>query len=267
MNVYGGFPIVREYVEHMVARRLADRTVEQRAMFAQARMIEWGSYVVGSDVIEAWLRRYTGHTLRTYHDHFQALYTWLVAVGQVGENPMAQIPRPPTPRPRPRPLSRQDELRTLLGADGDLRAYLLLGRFAGLRAMEIAKFAGQDIDERSILVEGKGGKIEVLPTHPALWELAQSYPRRGWWFPSDRSTSGHITPHAVTMKVSRYFHRLGIDGSSHRNRHAYGTNLLRGGANIRVVQELMRHSDVSTTIRYLGVDEEEKVAAIKSLTA
>jgi integrase/recombinase XerD len=71
----------------------------------------------------------------------------------------------------------------------------------------------------------------------------------------------------MTMRVSRHFTRLGIDGSSHRNRHLYGTELLRGGANLRVVQELMRHADLTTTVRYLGVDQEEKVAAIRRLSA
>jgi integrase/recombinase XerD len=69
------------------------------------------------------------------------------------------------------------------------------------------------------------------------------------------------------MCVSRHFHRLGIDGSSHRNRHLYGTELLRNGVNIRVVQELMRHADMATTVRYLGVDEEDKYKAIHGLVS
>jgi integrase len=251
----------------MTARNLSLTTIEAREGFARARMNDWGTFEQDAAVIMQWLSAYFGHTRRTYHDHLQAFYGWLVETDRLATNPMDQIPRPPTPKPRPRPLSRDDAARSLLAASGDLRAFILLGRFAGLRAHEIAKMAGEDIDDCSLYVFGKGGVGMVLPTHPALWELAQSYPRHGFWFPSDRSASGHVTPHHVTMKVSRHFAALGIEGASHRNRHLYGTNLLRGGANIRVVQELMRHADISTTIRYLGVDQEEKVAAIQSLTA
>lgn len=257
----------RVYLGHMTERHLAARTIEQRAAFAEARLRQWGTWDVSSDLIAAYLLRYTGHTLRTYHDHFRALYRWLVESERMSRNPLDVLPRPPTPKPHPRPLSRDDAARSLMYADGDLRAYLLLGRFAGLRAHEVAKFAGPDIDAEALYVLGKGGQRAIIPTHPALWELAQTYPREGYWFPSERSAAGHVTPHAVTMRVSRHFARLGIDGSSHRNRHLYGTELLRAGANLRVVQELMRHADLTTTVRYLGVDQEEKVAAIRRLSA
>lgn len=255
------------YRTHMTDRRLSPRTIEQRLAFAQARLREWRTWDVPPEQIAAFLLRYSGHTLRTYHDHLRALYRWLVDTGRLAANPLETLPRPPTPKPRPRPLSRDDAARSLMHASGDLRAYLLLGRYAGLRAHEIAKFSGEDIDADALYVLGKGGQRAILPTHPVLWDLAKSYPREGYWFPSERAAAGHITPHAVTMRVSRHFARLGIDGSSHRNRHLYGTELLRAGANLRVVQELMRHADLTTTVRYLGVDQEEKVAAIRSLSA
>lgn len=255
------------YLGHMKERRLAARTIEQRSAFAEARLCQWGTWDVESEMIRDFLAVFTGHTLRTYYDHFHALYTWLTTTDRLCASPLTGIKRPPTPKPRPRPLSRDDARRALLTASGDLRAYLLLGRFAGLRAHEIAKFAGEDIDADALYVFGKGGQAAIIPTHPALWELAQNYPRSGYWFPSPRAAAGHVSAHSVTMRVSRHFARLGIDGSSHRNRHLYGTELLRSGANLRVVQELMRHADLTTTVRYLGVDQEEKAEAIRRLIA
>lgn len=259
--------LVAAFVTYMTTRGLSPRTVDARAMFARARLREWGTYAVDAALLDAYLAKYSGHTRRTYHDHCQAFFSWLVETERLASNPLNALPRPPTPRPRPRPLAREDAARSLLGASGHLRAFLLLGRYAGLRAFEVAKFRGEDIDAESLYVLGKGAKEEVLPTHPVLWDLAQSYPRRGFWFPSDRAPEGHIGSHWVTVQVSRHFAGLGITGASHRNRHLYGTELLRAGANVRVVQELMRHSDLATTIRYLGVDEEEKVAAIRKLSA
>lgn len=255
------------YLGHMIERHLSARTIEQRSAFAEARIRQWGTWDVSPDLIRTFLAAYAGHTVRTYFDHFRALYAWLLTTERLAANPLDEVKRPPTPKPRPRPLSREDARRALMLASEDLRAYLMLGRFAGLRAHEIAKFSGEDIDADALYVFGKGGQAAIVPTHPALWELAQTYPRRGYWFPSERANDGHVTAHSVTMRVSRHFKRLGIDGSSHRNRHLYGTELLRSGANLRVVQELMRHADLATTVRYLGVDQEEKVAAIRRLIA
>lgn len=260
-------PNTLSYLGNMKLRRLSVRTIEQRAAFAEARLRQWGTWEVEPAIISAYLAGFRGHTLRTYYDHLRALYAWLVESGRIESSPLEEVKRPPTPKPRPRPLSREDARRALQAAAGDLRSYLLLGRLAGLRAHEIAKFAGEDIDADALYVFGKGGQAAIVPTHPLLWELAQTYPRSGYWFPSERAAAGHVTAHAVTMRVSRHFGRLGIEGSSHRNRHLYGTELLRGGANLRVVQELMRHADLATTVRYLGVDQEEKLVAVRGLVA
>jgi integrase len=252
-----------EYRTYMTRKGFSARTIAQREAFARARLADWGDLDQPPERIADFLTAYAGHTKRTYYDHAVAMYRWLVESGQLDASPMSGVRRPPTPKPRPRPLTRDDATRVLLHAEGDLRAYLLLGRFAGLRAHEIAKFRGEDIDPDWLYVFGKGAQGQVLPTHPALWDLAGTYPRQGFWFPSERSASGHVTPHAVTMRVSRHFARL---GSSHRNRHLFGTELLRNGANIRTVQALMRHADMATTVRYLGVDEADKLNAIRSLT-
>lgn len=255
-----------EYRNHMLVQELADRTIEQRFEFARRVWRAWGGWQASPAPVRAFLAPYRGHSKRTYYDHFVALFTWLTATGRCRSSPMPDIERPRKPKPRPRPLSAEDAAASLAAATGDLRAWLLLGRYAGLRAHEIAKIRGEDIDSSSLYVLGKGGQAAVLPTHPVLWTLAQIYPRRGFWFPSQRA-EGHMTGHNVTMRISRHFRRLGIEGASHRNRHLYGTNLLRDGANLRVVQELMRHADLTTTLLYLGVDELEKVAAIRRLAA
>ena len=59
----------------------------------------------------------------------------------------------------------------------------------------------------------------------------------------------------------------GIEGSLHRCRHTYATELLRAGANIRVVQTLMRHASLSSTQIYTAVDENERREGIRRLGA
>lgn len=183
-------------------------------------------------------------------------------------DPTATLRRPATPRPNPRPLTAQQLDRVLDGASGDLRAMMLLAWLAGLRAHEVAKMRGEDINAREIRVTGKGGQTAFLPTHPDLWELAQEYPREGLWFPSPVNVGEPLHPVNVSARVRRRFRAVGIEsGSMHRLRATYGTSLLRGGANLRVVQTLMRHQSLATTEHYLGVDEDERMAAVRMLAA
>lgn len=144
----------------------------------------------------------------------------------------------------------------------------MLGYLAGLRAHEIAKFSGRDIDQDRIRVNGKGGYDDSVPTHPLLLDLSEAMPAQGFWFPPlARKENEHIQSGTVTYHVGVLFRSLGIEGAAHRTRHTYGTGLLRGGANLRVVQELMRHKSLATTAAYLGVDEDERRRAIGSLAA
>jgi len=116
-----------------------------------------------------------------------------------------------------------------------------------------------------LFVTGKGGQEATVPTHPDLWLLAGSYPATGYWFPSP--SGGHILAGTVGIRVGRLFRRHGIEGSIHRTRHTYGTRLLRSGANIRVVQTLLRHASLATTEMYTAVDEDERRAAVCLLRA
>jgi site-specific recombinase XerD len=146
-------------------------------------------------------------------------------------------------------------------------AWLTLALYAGLRAHEIAKIRGEDVTEDTIYVRGKGGVDAQIPTHPVVWALALDRPRTGWWFPSSASTLGHVRSTSVSTETTKLFTANGIEGSIHRCRHTYATQLLRAGANIRVVQELMRHKSLSSTQIYTAVDEEELRNGIAGLQA
>ncbi len=260
---------LEQYREFMVGRGLSPNTVDQRVTFARARWADWGTWDLPGSQIAAWLAGRDPWTKSTYFAHFVSLYDWLERTGggDLDANPMRDMRRPATPAGRPKPLTEPELEKALATAPADVRAWLMLGYLAGLRAHEIAKFRGEDITETTLYVLGKGGRACTLPTHPLLWELAQSYPREGFWFPSPfvGREQTPIVANTVTRRISSHFHSLGLAGSTHRARHTYGTQLLRGGANLRVVQELMRHASLATTARYLGVDEEEKITALGRL--
>ncbi len=199
----------------------------------------------------------------TYFNHLSSLCQWLVAAHYIAENPMDDIKKPSKGSSLPRPLSEEEVDRVLSVVSGDVRAWVMLALFAGLRVSEIAAIHGEDVTARGIYVQGKGGKREILPCHPDLWEIAQAYPRRGPWFPGPEG--GHIRSQQISLTVGRLFRSMSIDGSIHRCRHVFGTRLLRAGVHIRKVQKLMRHSSLQTTANYTAVDEDELRDAIGQL--
>jgi integrase/recombinase XerC len=156
------------------------------------------------------------------------------------------------------PKSREvDEMLSALEGDGPLalrnRALVELVYSAGLRSREAVDLDVADVDfeQESVRVRGKGGKERAVPLgEEAAWWLARylrdARPKLanggGAFFVSargrrlDTSTLRRLVPHP------------------HRLRHAFATHLLEGGADLRVIQELLGHSSLSTTQVYSHVD-------------
>jgi integrase len=148
-------------------------------------------------------------------------------------------------------------------ADVRERAWILLGLYAGLRRFEIAKLRGAEVTRSHIMLVGKGGQAEMIPTHPVLWELAQLYPSTGYWFTDEDGQP--ITPGKIDRDIAKLYRALGIRGNIHRTRATYGTRLARAGAHIKIVQELMRHRSMASTEHYIAAAADEVGAAIRLL--
>lgn len=221
---------------------------------------------VGPDDLTAWIASHgwSGWTLSTYYSSLRSLFGWLRDAGHRTDDPTRLLRRPRPPRSQPRPLT-ANQVTALLGdATPRVRSYLTLALYAGLRAHEIAKIAAEDVDSETIFVDGKGGQRLHVPTHPVVWEMAQEMPRVGYWFPSS-AERGHVSREAVSHAVGKHMRAHGISGSVHRARHTYASTLLRSGANIRVVQMLMRHQSIQSTQAYTAVDDDERTRAIAGL--
>lgn len=220
--------------------------------------------------LEAWAFRseLAAWSRASYRGALKAYFAWEVHAGRRDGNPVDRVRRSPRVRSTPRPFSPR-EVRTILSAPmghRHLRAWLLLGLFAGLRVHETAKLRGEDFDGDTLFVCGKGGQEAFLPVHDRIAELAADYPATGAWFPG-RAKGSTIKPDVISAATSRHLRVLGITGSYHRCRHTYGTALLRSGASLRTVQELMRHESVTSTQIYTQVTDSERVRAINRLVA
>ena len=220
---------------------------------------------VDTSKLAAWVASHgwTGWTLSTYYSTLRSFFGWMHDAGHRDDDPSDGLRRPRQPRSHPRPITPEQASELLADAAPRAHAYLTLALYAGLRAHEIAKIDGADVDRDWLYVEGKGGQRAHVPTHPKVWALAQAMPRSGPWFPSPNG--GSVDGDAVTHLVGRHMRKHGLTGSIHRARHAYGTMLLRSGVNIRVVQTLMRHQSIQSTQAYTAVDDDERVSAIAGL--
>lgn len=262
--------VIAEYETWMRSWGAAERTIDARKTLAASRLKAWGFPGFTPENVEGFLagppapkRSWSKWTRATYHGHLRDLCAWLLANGYIDEDPMVEVRPPKRPKPAPRPLTEIEAQRVLSVVEGEVRDWILLAMLAGLRVSEIARIRGEDIGAEGIYVRGKGDVEATLPCHPDLWELAQRYPRMGYWFPG--SDDGHIPSQRISAAVGKLFAALGIKGSIHRCRHYYGTSLLRNGENVRRVQKLMRHANLETTAAYTAVDEDELKGAIHRL--
>jgi site-specific recombinase XerD len=141
------------------------------------------------------------------------------------------------------------------------RAALTTAYAAGLRAAETARLKVADIDStrQVIRVEhGKGGKDRYVMLSPRLLDILRAYWRVArpahWLFPG-RDPSRPMTPEVLhsACRSARAAAGLGKRVTVHTLRHSFATHLLEAGADIRIIQVLLGHGDLSTTARYTRV--------------
>ena len=195
--------------------------------------------------------------------------------GVTERDPTAGIVPPALRRSLPRPLS-VTEVTALLDAppQGDAvglrdRAILELLYGAGLRISELTGLDVDDVDveEGAVRVLGKGGKERDVPVGRYAREAVIAYLARARpGFATNRSRAalllnqrgGRLTRQGVSRIVAGHVRRAGIRRrvTPHTLRHSFATHLLEGGADVRVVQELLGHASVATTQIYTLVTKE-----------
>jgi integrase/recombinase XerC len=253
-----------------------------------AAFVEWaerGSVAGPAAVDRRLLRRYLAHlgtrryarrSIARKASAIRRYFGWLARTGAIPADPSAGLSAPSGAGRLPRVL-RDDEVATLLDepparVDGDpapvrLRddAVLEILYGSGLRVGELCGLRPDDLDLRQgvVTVWGKGGKQRRVPvTPPAVDAL------RGWLAdgrpamatadsPADAvflNTRGRrLAPRDVRRILDR---RSAEPTHPHALRHTFATHLLDGGADLRVVQELLGHADLSTTQHYTHVSKE-----------
>lgn len=201
----------------------------------------------------------------TYYGHAASWARFLTASGRDGSW-LDGVPKPKARRGTPRPCSLTDLTAAYSIADDETKMMLALASLQGLRVSEVAKIRGEDVNADTLFVEGKGGSRAMLPTHPTVWAHAAMFPPRGWWFPG-ANPRRPVCRQTVWRRISDALQSVGCYAVPHQLRHFYGSTLLDTGANIRVVQRLLRHESLSSTQIYTWVHDGDCRTAIHALPA
>ena len=223
------------------------------------------------------------------------LFRFLYAEGKRPDDPAAVLEGPKRGRSVPKVLSIADVDRLLTQARNDaedeklsdaarLRAARLLCLLetvyaTGLRVSELVALPASAAkrDQRMIVVRGKGGKERLVPLNQAAKRAMEEYlklrakgedkKQSKWLFPSF-GEAGHITRQHFARELKALGSRCGITAerlSPHVLRHAFASHLLHNGADLRVVQTLLGHADISTTQIYTHVLEERLKTLVRDL--
>ncbi len=258
---------------YMQARGFAPRTVRDRARILRLAGRRAGEtpLTMTTDGCAGFLASVESqNTRRIYYVTIKGWQSWLTETGRREDDPMKHLPAPKAHRGEPRPIT-VPQLQTLLGTRMHRRgrAMILLAAYQGLRVHEVAKIRGEDVDLEAgtLRVTGKGGTAATLPIHPLIAALAVDYPRRGYWFTAYTGARPHVRGQSVSATIGKAMRRAGVPGTPHALRHWYGTELVRGGADLRTVQSLMRHADLNTTAIYTQVADTSRFAAVLRLPA
>jgi integrase/recombinase XerD len=218
-------------------------------------------------------------------------YRFVLEEGWRTDDPSRRVDAPKRGRPLPKLLGR-DEVERLIAAALDARdgsgsaeglrlaCMIELIYASGLRVSELVGLPLSAVarDPAFIIVKGKGGKERLAPLNGAARTAVKAYltvrpaflPKgdkaNPWLFPS-RGAAGRLTARRFAQLLDHAAIRAGLDPakvSPHVLRHAFATHLLEGGADLRAVQTLLGHADISTTQIYTHVATDRLSAVVNA---
>lgn len=200
----------------------------------------------------------------------RGFYKFLMLEKIITVNPTANLELPKRNRALPKFLT-VEEIELLISSAGDirnslrLRAMIELLYASGLRVSELCELPMSGILGNKLLIHGKGAKERLVPMHDAAihalnkWIDARGETDSKYVFPTN-SKSGHITRDGFFKILKKCAVLAGIEPnrvSPHVLRHSFASHLLAGGANLRAIQTMLGHEDISTTQIYTHVMSEK----------
>jgi len=280
--------LIDEFVD---ALWLADGLAKNTLAAYRSDLALFSGWLAGRDVAlqdarEADIDAYLAHlhareprprptTLRRLQAAQRRFYRWLIEQGRRSDNPLLNIQPPVLAERFPKTLSELNVEALLAAPDVGTplglrdRALLELLYATGLRVSELVglKLFNLSLDDRVVRTFGKGGKERLVPLGEVAADWLQRWIREGrpallkgrnsdYVFVTGRRNSAGMTRQMAWTLIKKHAAAAGIARekiSPHVLRHAFATHLLNHGADLRVVQLLLGHADISTTQIYTHV--------------
>lgn len=200
----------------------------------------------------------------------RSFYNYLLREGKVVNNPVQGIRAPKGAQKLPKPLD-VDQVSRLLDIDSQEplairdRAMMELLYSSGLRLAELVSLDINDIDmkDATVRITGKGAKTRVVPVGRLARQAIQGWQKiRGQLADVDEhalfvSKQGkRLGPRSIQQRLQYWGQRQALDGRvhPHKLRHSFASHLLESSGDLRAVQELLGHADISTTQIYTHLD-------------
>jgi integrase len=177
------------------------------------------------------------------------------------ENPAALLHRIKPEAALPHPIPEHALARAFALADEETGLMLALGAYAGCRRSEMAAMHSSWVQPMGLMILGKGGKTRRVPIHPLLApRLARV---DGWAFPSPRLPGRHVGPSYIEDRLAAV---LPASFTPHSLRHRFATATYAACRDITVVQRLLGHQNVATTMRYTQLVDDDLDAAVRAVS-
>jgi len=216
-------------------------------------------------------RGLSGRSLQRLLSAVRAFFRFLLRQGKVQHNPAELVQAPKAPRRLPKVLDVDQAARLMELTDGDDelrvrdRAMLELMYSSGLRVSELVGLNLTDVDLRDsqVSVLGKGRKERLVPIgRHAARALEQWLAQRNAWAGAEQRAlflnrqGGRLTVRSVQARLRHWAIKQGLDTHVHPHmlRHSFASHLLESSGDLRAVQELLGHADISTTQVYTHLD-------------
>jgi len=200
----------------------------------------------------------------------RSFFGYLVREGVAASNPAVDIRAPKAAKRLPGTLD-VDQIAQLLQAPGDDalavrdRAIMELFYSSGLRLAELVGLALTDIDlaDRTVRVLGKGAKTRIVPVGRKACEAIRAWLKERAALAGIDETAlfvgrngARLKPRAIQLRIAQWARRAGLPARvyPHLFRHSFATHLLESSKDLRGVQELLGHADISTTQVYTHLD-------------
>lgn len=278
-------PVLEGFLDELrTGRRLSPHTVdayardlgEYLAFARRHRLHAWsdaGAIFVDGYFAALAKRGLAGSTLARRRASLRGFHAYLTRIGAAAAEALPEAPPARGQRRLPHVLSVEEIERLLAQPAGEAplalrdRAMLELIYASGLRVSELCglPMTGIDREARAVTVRGKGSRERVVPFGRAAAEALDAYLERARPLLSGAARHGRLFVNARGGPLSRmgfwkvlrgHARAAGVASRVHPHtlRHSFATHLLQGGADLRVVQELLGHASVTTTSIYTHLD-------------